>query len=601
MNNYLLDEEEGKFTSYNVKQFVDGKSNILLITGYSGSGKSTIAERFAYKFDMVHIDLDNIDPKYNYIYELKYSNDYEVFYDFLDQNPELDEKLKSRDSYKYREELFDTFFPFCFKWCEEHSDKKYIIEGVQIYEFPKEINKDLPIIIMNTSAEESAQRKYKRDLKYNKYITSKENIEKLETFAKSLKHNKEGEGSMLNMNDKQIEYKVIPLTIDLYYKFKTQKNNLAKCKFDLNSKGIGITINNNRTLIAYIIMKDNKMTSMEVLPSPEKKRLTEKLIRFAIDKFGLNEITIPNTKPNLIKLVENIGFKQISMLNGKSTFKLPSIIVRKNDYLGMTVKRENGIDITSNEEEYVYYFSFKFNGHPEAVAKLTLIPSRQYIKDLELYEKYNNYKYLKQILDFATIEKECTTTRILYGNKERLAQYEKYGFEVIKKVKNSNGKFYVLELTEKLKFETDQELAEWLQDNLNTCEFTQLMTPLEVEKQLIGSSHDQAQFIMEKLPASYNPNSILVLEKTDNGKIVKSNTIVYYTKGGKIYWIENCIDKAIGINGPYDNIDDLETDVEKKYELLDKKNKLDFIPIYGYFDKPVSIDKYINSIITLEE
>ena len=601
MNNYLLDEEEGKFTSYNVKQFVDGKSNILLITGYSGSGKSTIAERFAYKFDMVHIDLDNIDPKYNYIYELKYSNDYEVFYDFLDQNPELDEKLKSRDSKKYREELFNTFFPFCFKWCEEHSDNKYIIEGVQIYEFPKEINKELPIIIMNTSAEESAQRKYKRDLKYNKYITSKENIEKLETFAKSLKHNKEGEGSMLNMNDKQIEYKVIPLTIDLYYKFKTQKNNLAKCKFDLNSKGIGITINNNRTLIAYIIMKDNKMTSMEVLPSPEKKRLTEKLIRFAIDKFGLNEITIPNTKPNLIKLVENIGFKQISMLNGKSTFKLPSIIVRKNDYLGMTVKRENGIDITSNEEEYVYYFSFKFNGHPEAVAKLTLIPSKQYIKDLELYEKYNNYKYLKQILDFATIEKECTTTRILYGNKERLAQYEKYGFEVVKKVKNSNGKFYVLELTEKLKFETDQELAEWLQDNLNTCEFTQLMTPLEVEKQLIGSSHDQAQFIMEKLPTSYNPNSILVLEKTDNGKIVKSNTIVYYTKGGKIYWIENCIDKAIGINGPYDNIDDLETDVEKKYELLDKKNKLDFIPIYVYFDKPVSIDKYINSIITLEE
>ena len=135
MNNYLLDEEEGKFTSYNVKQFVDGKSNILLITGYSGSGKSTIAERFAYKFDMVHIDLDNIDPKYNYIYELKYSNDYEVFYDFLDQNPELDEKLKSRDSYKYREELFNTFFPFCFKWCEEHSDNKYIIDYLIIIKY----------------------------------------------------------------------------------------------------------------------------------------------------------------------------------------------------------------------------------------------------------------------------------------------------------------------------------------------------------------------------------------------------------------------------------------------------------------------------------
>ena len=81
MTNLIFKDGEEKFTSYNVKKFIDNKINILLITGYSGSGKSTIAERFAYKFDMVHIELDNIDPKYDYIYEQKYSNKYEVFYE----------------------------------------------------------------------------------------------------------------------------------------------------------------------------------------------------------------------------------------------------------------------------------------------------------------------------------------------------------------------------------------------------------------------------------------------------------------------------------------------------------------------------------------
>ena len=87
-----------------------------------------------------------------------------------------------------------------------------------------------------------------------------------------------------------------------------------------------------------------------------------------------------------------------------------------------------------------------------------------------------------------------------------------------------------------------------------------------------------------------------------DNKVVKSNTIVYYMKGGKYYWIENCIEKAIGINGPYNNLDELEMDVEKNFEFIDKKkNKLDFIPIYVIFSKPLSLDQYIKSIIRVEE
>ena len=600
MSKLIIDRDE-KFTSYNVKNFVDGKTNILLITGFSGSGKSTLAERFAYKFEMTHIELDNIDPKYDYIYEQKYSDKYEVFYDFLDKYPNLDEKIKTRDSWKYREELFDLFFPFCFEWCKKHKDTKYIIEGTQIYEFPKTIDKNLPIIIMNTSAEESADRKYKRDLTYNKNITSKENIDKLYKFSKMISENKEGEASMLNIEDSKIEYKIVPLDNDTYYKFKSSKNRLGQCKFDENYKGLAITAN-GRTLMGYIIMRNNKMTSIEVLPEYKNQNLLSKLIRFAIDKYGLNEITVPSDRTKFINLIENIGFKKVTKLNGKFIYKLPSVIVRKNDYMGMVVKRENGIDMTSNEEEYIYYFSFKTDSVQDQVGRVALIPSKQYIANIELYDKYNSYKYFKTLLDFATIEKECTTIRVLFGNKEKIAMLEKYGFKTVKKVKNANGKFYVMEVTEKNQFETDEELAEWMQDNIISSEFTKLMTPLEVEQQLTGSSHDQAQFIMEKLPSKYNANSILVLEKNQAGKIVKANTIVYYTKGGKLYWLENCMEKAIGINGPFDNLDDLEEEVSKKFDYINKnKDELDFIPIYVYFNSSVGLEDYINSIITLEE
>lgn len=600
-NLILLDDSDKKFTSYNVQDFVNGKENILFITGFSGSGKTTFAERLAYKFDMIHIDLDNIDPKYDYIYEHKYSNQNEIFYDFLDAYPELNDKLQERKTYKYREEVFNKFFPFCVKWCHEHDSKKYIIEGTQIYEFPKKLNKNLPIIIMNASAKESADRKYKREEKYPTEILSKENIEKLEKFSNTLQYNKEGEASMINMKDAESKCKFLPLDLDLYYKYKHQSANLGKCKFEKNYQGfIAVSITGNK-LWGYIIVKNNKLTAIEVLPISEDKDLKNKLIRLAIDKYGLNEATVPNTMPKFKKLLLNIGFKEVSNINDKTNFKLPSIIIRKNDYYGLIVKRENGNDIDRNKNEFVYYFYIK-GKKQEPVGRAILNLDNHEIISIELYKPYDKPEYFRMLLNYAVIEKECITVRVIFGNKELLNEYLDYGFDIDKRVKNSKGKFYVLNLGEKAQFNTDEELAEWMQENVILSEFSTLMKPREVEKNLTGSSHDQAQFILDRLPLRYDPHSILVLEKNKEGKIVKSNTIVYYTKQGKYYWLENCIEDAIGINGPYDSVDGLERDVETKFDYINKKeNKLDFVPIYIKFNKPVSLDKYIKSIINLEE
>ena len=85
------------FTSYNISDFTEGKNNLLYITGFSGSGKSTFAERLFYKYDVTNIELDNIDPKNGYIYNQVFSDKNEIFYDFLDNNPVLNEKIKGPD------------------------------------------------------------------------------------------------------------------------------------------------------------------------------------------------------------------------------------------------------------------------------------------------------------------------------------------------------------------------------------------------------------------------------------------------------------------------------------------------------------------------
>lgn len=595
----MIKDFKGNFTSYNISDFTTGKVNFVYITGFSGSGKTTLAEKLFYKYDVINIELNNIDPENGYIYNKVFSEKNEIFYDFLKQYKDINDKIKGSDRGRYREELFNAFFPFAEKWCQRHKDKKYSIEGIQIYEFPKNINKHSPIIVMNTTAKESADRKYKRDLIYNEYIVSKENVKKLEDFKKSLDQKEKEQKNMVEMSDAN-NFKILPLSLDLIYKYRdSQTNHLGNCTFGKEHEGLIITTNNGEDLVGYIIIANHKLAKLEVVSKYKNKGLSEKLIKYAIERFGLNEAIILDTKEKMIKMLQKIGFKVISRLDNKVNLKLRSIITRKNNYEDLIVKRETSVNSTTGEEEFIYYFS---KDNLTQVARLVLIPSKHYISSLTMYDGFNTQKDLEQILDFATTEKNCTITRLPYGDKEKLAMYEAYGFEVVQKVKNSKGKFYHLELMEKAKFASDKDLMEWLEENVTTTEFIKLMTPVEVERTLKGSSHDQVQFIIEKLPFKYNASPVLVLEKNADDEIIKTHTIATYRKGDKLYWMENAMLDAIGIHGPYNDLDELEADVEKKFDFVNKdKDYLDFIPVYVKFNKPVDLETYINSILTLKE
>ena len=150
----------------NIDKFENGKTNILLITGLSGSGKSTLASEMCLKYNAEYIELDIIDPNSNMVTQgfdiLKAAG--EVFYDFFKLHKKYYDNFKKLTDVEIGE-MYDDFLKYCFSWCIKHSDKKYVIEGIQIYEYYSYNKKDVtyPIIIKGTSVITSFLRKIKRE------------------------------------------------------------------------------------------------------------------------------------------------------------------------------------------------------------------------------------------------------------------------------------------------------------------------------------------------------------------------------------------------------------------------------------------------------
>ena len=151
-----------------LEKFENEESNILLVTGLTGSGKSTLASKLASKYGAEHIELDCLDPTTGMVSQgldviKKASN---VFYDFFMSHKSLYNKIINNDiNDKGIAEMFDVFFPYCFSWCSKQKNKKFIIEGIQIYEHYTYHKKSVthPIVVVNASVIKSFAQKIKRE------------------------------------------------------------------------------------------------------------------------------------------------------------------------------------------------------------------------------------------------------------------------------------------------------------------------------------------------------------------------------------------------------------------------------------------------------
>ena len=157
---------------YNVDKFEKGDTNVLLITGFSGSGKSTLASQLSNKYKCDYLELDALDFFFGgNLTKEEMEKGEPGLLAFLNKHKELKPKdIPGNDEYN---KIYSEYIQFLINWCKKQQDKKFIIEGLQIYETfdekdPQPYIRSNALIIKGTSGLVSAIRASKRNSKDNK-------------------------------------------------------------------------------------------------------------------------------------------------------------------------------------------------------------------------------------------------------------------------------------------------------------------------------------------------------------------------------------------------------------------------------------------------
>lgn len=166
----------------NVDKFISGESNILLITGLSRSGKTTLGEEYVYKYNAQLIELDIFENPNCYVDDYKdLKNIGRIYHEYLN---------KTIDGKTYRDKVYnqndisndelsaqmDKTIQWVLKYCKSKPNIKFIIEGLQIYSDINDFDviKDIPLIIKGTSMLKSFMRRGKRSLNTFKWYIDEE-------------------------------------------------------------------------------------------------------------------------------------------------------------------------------------------------------------------------------------------------------------------------------------------------------------------------------------------------------------------------------------------------------------------------------------------
>lgn len=167
---------------YNIDKLgTSSKNNILYITGLSGSGKSTYAEKYKKPKECVHLDgyfeQDTESAQNLNLNEFLKENDFDISKMRKDGEPNKEKRWKNID--KFAEELLPKYAE------KKYSEGKIVIaEGVQLLDdtmYPnKTYFKDKPIVILNTNQSVAMYRAIARD---NIKTDAQDMAERLEWYS----------------------------------------------------------------------------------------------------------------------------------------------------------------------------------------------------------------------------------------------------------------------------------------------------------------------------------------------------------------------------------------------------------------------------------
>ena len=159
--NYIFSRKDNV---YNFDKWDNGESNILIITGLSGSGKSTMAFALADEYDATVIQLDHLQCYERFTAKNKNTPGTELIKKFFKNNKELKKQDFSSITFSSFKPVFDEFFPWLLKELGKDKKNRYIIEGIHIILFTKYFDiKRYPLICINTPMYKSIVRHWIRD------------------------------------------------------------------------------------------------------------------------------------------------------------------------------------------------------------------------------------------------------------------------------------------------------------------------------------------------------------------------------------------------------------------------------------------------------
>jgi len=189
-------------SDYNLFKWGNSKdTNILFVTGIAGSGKSTVARDMAKNnnADLINIDLYTFKTADKYLKDM--SKDFNKFLDKEVTNWKTLQKnayevLTKNDRRKMKQAglWFDTFENALLKYGEQQFGKRKVVaEGVQILDETlfynnKKALKGKPLIIMDTSVEDSVLSRVARDNKSIDKLLEPERLKQLEGWIKDTKN-----------------------------------------------------------------------------------------------------------------------------------------------------------------------------------------------------------------------------------------------------------------------------------------------------------------------------------------------------------------------------------------------------------------------------
>lgn len=153
----------------NYDKWVNGESNILYITGLSGSGKGYYAKQVAKtKENSIILELDKFE-NYQWYVNNKEDNPSvakgdKIIYKYLNDNYDLSYDIFNNDVVKYNQMMKD-FYKYIMQYIKEHRDIPFIMEGIQIFcdDAFRDISSNDSVIIIRTSTVKSMRKVMDRE------------------------------------------------------------------------------------------------------------------------------------------------------------------------------------------------------------------------------------------------------------------------------------------------------------------------------------------------------------------------------------------------------------------------------------------------------